>query len=127
MPVGPRGFSIITNPTHFEHGSDTTFFFKKTQPELKVFNSFSNSTGSTVYSEPIRVAPAEGLSAYTSGTGTVTVEASVDPGTGVWATIDTLTDSDIFATNTDYAWIRIGVANAASNMDVWVYRKYKPY
>ena len=127
QPVGARGWGKTTNPTHFSHATDTTFFHKKTNPEVQMYDGESNASGVTVYSQPLRIAPAEGFSVYSSGTGDVDIQVGVNPDTGIWVTIDTLTDVDLYTTVNNHAWLRIGLQTGVSNMTVWIYRKYRQY
>lgn len=126
FPVN-RGHNPLTRPELFGHADDTTFFQSKTTPEVLVFNNTDNSSGSTVYSEPISVAPAEGFSVYVTGTGNVEVQVTVNPASDIWVTLGTINNGGSYSTNDKHPWVRLGQVTASSGITAYVYRQYSSY
>lgn len=127
-PSSRGDYNPVTAPDRFNKDLSTVRLnSKNTSPQLKIYTSQSNSSGSTVYSDPIRIAPAEGFSVYVSGTGDVEVQTCVSPQAGSWFTQTTITNSGIYSTTSPLRWLRIGLADGASSMNVWVFRKYVAY
>lgn len=126
MPVGPRGFNIITNPTHFEHAPDTNFFFKKTDSEVEVYTNFT--TGVDAQSRPYQTGTSGSFGIKKEGSGTVLVQVTPNPVTGLWYTIATLgTDPDEFSSKSNYPFVRIQVNSGASGVSVSLWRQYTTY
>lgn len=126
--IAPRGFSVTTNPERFSDFPQKRYQ-KNTQPELLIFENQSNSSGNTVYSDPIIINPAEGFSVHVSPdtTGNVFVETAISPEAGFWNRVATISNGDYLSNDQKLSFIRIGLADGISNATVWVYRQYSTY
>lgn len=120
----PRGYSITTNPEQFR--SQRKLFIKTTDQVRKVFDNYTNSTGSTQYSEPITLNISEGFTVYADTSGNILVQHCEDPKFGIWETINTISSDGFYTNKTAQSWVRIGIANTVT-ATVWVYRKYSSY
>lgn len=122
-PSSRGAYCQPVDPTRFNN--DVYTFVKDTRSELELFSAQSNSTGATVYTEPKRVAPAEGFSIYASGTGTTLIETSVDAIS--WVSLSLITNSNYYSSTAPLPWVRVGLQTGATSMTVWMFRKYHIY
>lgn len=132
MTVGPnitaRGYSVVTDPGRF-----TNYPLRRnhpnTLPELLLFTNQSNSSGSTVYSEAICVAPASGftISVNDDASGNVIIETSVNPDLAVWNVLTTIAGGGTYSNADKLNFIRVGLANGVSGATVWAFRRYETY
>lgn len=100
------------------------FQVRKTDPEVQAVTGY---TGAAAYvTRPYCIRPCNGFSVITNGATTCAVQVSSDPVSGVWRTIDTLTDLDSYATSDTYDWIRFSLTNSTA-ASVWLNRSYPSY
>lgn len=133
MASGPnrnptRGYNVTTDPLRFS-GFPKKRYQKNTLPELLVFDNQSNSSGSTVYSDPIIINPAEGFSVHVNpdATGNVIIETAISPEAGFWNPIITISNGGYYSNSEKLSFIRIGLADSVVNATVLIYRQYSTY
>ena len=96
---------------------------KRTQPELQIFDGIS----ATETSEPIFVGSCDAWGIYVQGTGTIAIDAAINPNQE-WIEVVASQAAPGFqgsGANT-YNWIRIR-ATAATDLTVWLHRRYATY
>lgn len=133
MASGPnigavRGYNVVSDPLRF-----TNYPLKRYKPnaqlELLIFDSQSNSSGSTVYSNAISINPAEGFSVHVdpNTTGNVIIETTINPDVGFWNTVGTITNGGYLNNDEKLSFLRIGLADGVADATVWLYRQYSSY
>lgn len=127
--ITPRGYNIVTDPERFNGGISAHLRHqKRTDPEIVVFNNESNSSGVTVYSDNLRVAPATMFSVVTgSGTGNTVIEGAISV-EGPWTVLSTISGAGNYSNSTQaFPWVRIGLADGVSGQTVQFFRKYETF
>lgn len=122
-PSTRGGYSAVTNPDRFTPTAIKDHY-AKTKPELLVFGDQTGAASSA----QIATANVEGFTVYTNGTGDTKIYGSINPGeSGFWVLLDTLSGNDFYCSAGFHPWIKIETQSNASNLDVWLYRKYATY
>ncbi len=127
---GPRGdLTPMTDSAHFPTSYES--LIKKTQTEQVLYNG-SNSTGSNVYTEPISIGVCESFAVYVvKGTGGWNIEFTPNPNNDESAWVQGISSDKsgigYYADASMHQWVRGVIRTGASNMIMWIYRKYSIY
>jgi len=127
---GPRGdLSPVTDPAHFPSSFES--LIKKTQPELVIYNG-SNSTGGDVFTEPFSISMCEGFAVYVvQGTGGWNIEFTPNPNNNESAWVKGIASdksgTGYYESVSYHPWVRGVIRTGATNVIMWLYRKYATY
>lgn len=122
-PRSGRGdFNAVTDPTRFT-ATAIQDSFRKNQKEQKVFDQ---QDGSAV-SKALLVGNAEKWTVYSSGTGEAKVYGTINPTSGFWVELSSLSGTDFYENDGHHPWIKIETQSNANNLDIWLYIKFAIY